>query len=212
MELQSCLKEASRDLNWQEPQIWGPPYRDSFHKSKNVAFETNNSVPTKKCLKQKTIWVEKRTCLSPDGQILVLLDIQHDFQPVSHPALLGFPGCRLVAIKSVAFPISGVNLERDRFISGTATKTWQGPRAGCDEHWKHRRDMEQKVNKHAESCLGRLREYYPQTPGSRLLAPSLMDLDKLNLNQLPVLLAQTLHNAAPYYHATILSKGVKNKP
>lgn len=50
------------------------------------------------------------TCLPPDGQILILLDIQHDLQPVSHSALLGFPGCSLVAIKSVAFPVSGVNL------------------------------------------------------------------------------------------------------
>lgn len=61
--------------------------------------------------------VLKLTCLSPDGQILILLDIQHDLQAVSHPALLGFPGCGLVAIKSVAFPVSGVHLEEKRFLS-----------------------------------------------------------------------------------------------
>lgn len=57
------------------------------------------------------------TCLSPDGQILILLDIQHDLQTISHSTLLGFSGCGLVAIKCVAFPISGVNLEENRFIS-----------------------------------------------------------------------------------------------
>ena len=61
--------------------------------------------------------VLRLTCLSPDGQILILLDIQHDLQPVSHSTLLAFPGCRLVAIKSVAFPISGVHLEENRFLS-----------------------------------------------------------------------------------------------
>lgn len=59
----------------------------------------------------------KLTCLSPDGQILILLDIQHDLQPVPHPALLGFPGCGLVAIKSVAFAVSCVHLEEKRFLS-----------------------------------------------------------------------------------------------
>lgn len=61
--------------------------------------------------------VLKLTCLSPDGQIFILLDIQHDLQPISHSTLLGLPGCRLVTIKSVAFPISGVNLEENRFLS-----------------------------------------------------------------------------------------------
>lgn len=68
--------------------------------------------------------VLKLTCLSPDGQILILLDIQHDLQPVSHSALLGFPGCGLVAIKSVAFPVSSVNLEEKRFLSWTSPQTW----------------------------------------------------------------------------------------
>lgn len=61
------------------------------------------------------------TRLSPDGQILILLDIQHDLQPISHPALLRLLGCRLVAIKSVAFPVSGVNLHTERFISSLQT-------------------------------------------------------------------------------------------
>lgn len=51
------------------------------------------------------------TCLSPDGKIFILLYIQHDLQTVPHSALLGFPGCGPVAIKGVAFPISGVNLK-----------------------------------------------------------------------------------------------------
>lgn len=60
------------------------------------------------------------TCLSPDGQILILLDIQHDLQSISHPALLGFPRRGLVPIECVAFPISGVDLQGvgGRFLSG----------------------------------------------------------------------------------------------
>lgn len=89
--------------------------------------------------------VLRLTCLSPDGQILILLDIQHDLQSISHSALFAFPGCRLVAIKSVAFPISGVNLEENRFLSWT----WQSPHTGCDKiilmvHCNEGRDMEEK--------------------------------------------------------------------
>lgn len=57
------------------------------------------------------------TCLPPDWQILVLLDIQHDLQPVPHSALLGFSGGGLVTIEGVAFPISGVNLEENALVS-----------------------------------------------------------------------------------------------
>lgn len=71
----------------------------------------------------QTVW--KLTCLSPDGQILILLDIQHDLQPVSHSALLGFPGRGLVAIKCVAFAVSSVNLEEKRFLSWTSPQTWR---------------------------------------------------------------------------------------
>lgn len=78
--------------------------------------------------------VLRLTCLSPDGQILILLDIQHDLQPIPHSALLGFPGCGLVAIKSVAFPISGVNLEENRFPYQEHHHEHDSPHAGCDKN------------------------------------------------------------------------------
>ena len=104
------------------------------------------------------------TCLSPDGQILILLDIQHDLQPVSHSALLAFPGCCLVAIKSVAFPISGVNLEEKDCYQEHHRKH----DAGFDTlilvaHCSEGRDTEEKIKK--PCLLGRVTEYYPQTSG-----------------------------------------------
>ena len=76
--------------------------------------------PVEVCLQPdyngQIVW--RLTCLPPDGQILVLLYIQHDLQTVPHPALLGFPGCGFVAVEGVAFPISGVNLKEERFKSG----------------------------------------------------------------------------------------------
>ena len=62
------------------------------------------------------------TCLSPDGQVLILLDIQHNLQPVAHAALFGFPGRVLVAVEGVALPVSSVHLDEKRLPSGTPYK------------------------------------------------------------------------------------------
>lgn len=70
--------------------------------------------------------------------------------------------------------------------------------------------MEQNINKQAECLLGQVTEYYPQTSGCSLLAQSLMDFDKLYLNEFPTPTTQSLHSAAQYYHPTEISKGISD--
>lgn len=56
----------------------------------------------------------RRTSLSPHRQILVLLDIQHQLQPISHPSLHGdqqWPSI-LSRVEGVAFSIACEDLEK----------------------------------------------------------------------------------------------------
>lgn len=56
----------------------------------------------------------RRTSLSPHRQILVLLDIQHQLQPISHPSLHGdqqWPSI-LSRVEGVAFSIAREDLEK----------------------------------------------------------------------------------------------------
>lgn len=55
------------------------------------------------------------TSLSPDGQVFILLDVQHELQSVAHASLGGDEGRAAIfaRVECVAFPIASKDL-RDR--------------------------------------------------------------------------------------------------
>lgn len=51
------------------------------------------------------------TCLSPDGQVLLLLDVQHDLQATAHAPGPAGKGALRVCIESVTLPIASIDLQ-----------------------------------------------------------------------------------------------------
>lgn len=62
------------------------------------------------------------TCLSPDGQVLFLLDVQHDLQAAAHAPRPAGKGAVRIRIESVTLPIASIDLrvreERERRKEG----------------------------------------------------------------------------------------------
>lgn len=54
------------------------------------------------------------TGLPPDGQVFLLLDVQHDLQPVAHAALAGDPRVPPVPVEGVAFAVARIDLGMER--------------------------------------------------------------------------------------------------
>lgn len=54
------------------------------------------------------------TGLPPDGQIFLLLDVQHDLQPVAHATLAGHSWVPPVPVEGVALAVTRVDLEMER--------------------------------------------------------------------------------------------------
>lgn len=50
------------------------------------------------------------TCLSPDGQVLLLLDVQHDLQAAAHAPHPAGKGALWICIEGITFPIASIDL------------------------------------------------------------------------------------------------------
>lgn len=62
--------------------------------------------------------VALRTCLSPDGQVLLLLDVQHDLQAAAHAPGPAGKGALWVCIESITLPIASIDLQGGREEKG----------------------------------------------------------------------------------------------
>lgn len=58
------------------------------------------------------------TCLSPDGQVLLLLDVQHDLQATAHAPSPAGKGALRVCIESITLPIASIDLQGEREEKG----------------------------------------------------------------------------------------------
>lgn len=68
------------------------------------------------------------TCLSPDGQVLLLLDVQHDLQAAAHASCPARKGALRIRVEGITLPIASIDLgvrEKRGAMKGEAKTTPQ---------------------------------------------------------------------------------------